>query len=414
MALNNPSDRAYPLSRIPRPASSRSSLASPGELGSTPSRKRPRADTSERATQSSYASPRSWTDLGASNASVGAASPAPLANSRYRLAGGMDTPTRETNAHLENLDFNSENDFRRRWTYSSRSLEHGVQAVTMGALDRERNGRRGGTAAAQSMQEETWGQFVVNAVSGIAGKVWQFSVGAFRGFNAGGGDGYIMTSDGLQRTRREVVDTPGPTRRASNLTPVPGRFPQEYDEDIGEAHDLRPAKRLQTTREDWVMVDAPSPQLTPRTLSHRAHAPRPALWPNSSRRPRTSVARLSSASHTGLTPTGTAHKRAASFATPRSPAASPQAQRSPTSMAVDDDVQRYSAKRKREIKQADASMKRLNQQLQAMIKQGKDALASTVQIEDEMDDYQGGGADDDDDEGFFENESDVYAPRRRC
>lgn len=83
-------------------------------------------------------------------------------------------------------------------------------------------------------------------------------------------------------------------------------------------------------------------------------------------------------------------------------------------MAVDDDVQRYSAKRKREIKQADASMKRLNQQLQAMIKQGKDALASTVQIEDEMDDYQGGGADDDDDEGFFENESDVYAPRRRC
>lgn len=80
------------------------------------------------------------------------------------------------------------------------------------------------------------------------------------------------------------------------------------------------------------------------------------------------------------------HKRAASFVTPRSPSsAQSQTPSTPPKAIIDADLAKYSAKKMREVRQSDASMSRLNSQLQAMIKQGKQALASTIEVQDHGD-----------------------------
>jgi len=47
------------------------------------------------------------------------------------------------------------------------------------------------------------------------------------------------------------------------------------------------------------------------------------------------------------------------------------------------EAQRYAERMRREVKQTDASIKRLNEQLKAMIKEGKEALGSKVEIVDD-------------------------------
>jgi hypothetical protein len=45
-------------------------------------------------------------------------------------------------------------------------------------------------------------------------------------------------------------------------------------------------------------------------------------------------------------------------------------------------MQRYAAQIRRREREEDASIKRLNRQLQAMIREGKQALGSTVEVDD--------------------------------
>lgn len=46
------------------------------------------------------------------------------------------------------------------------------------------------------------------------------------------------------------------------------------------------------------------------------------------------------------------------------------------------DMQRYAAQMRRKEREEDASIKRLNRQLQAMIREGKEALGATVEVDD--------------------------------
>jgi len=57
------------------------------------------------------------------------------------------------------------------------------------------------------------------------------------------------------------------------------------------------------------------------------------------------------------------------------------------------ETQRYMADRRREERQADASIRRLNEQLKAMIKEGKQALGTKVEVLDDIEM---------EDEGYFE------------
>jgi hypothetical protein len=49
------------------------------------------------------------------------------------------------------------------------------------------------------------------------------------------------------------------------------------------------------------------------------------------------------------------------------------------------DAQRYAAKVRRRELEEDASIRRLNKQLKAMIKEGKEALGTRIEIEDDLD-----------------------------
>jgi hypothetical protein len=45
-------------------------------------------------------------------------------------------------------------------------------------------------------------------------------------------------------------------------------------------------------------------------------------------------------------------------------------------------MQRYAARVRRKEREEDASIQRLNKQLQAMIREGKEALGTTVEVDD--------------------------------
>jgi len=107
----------------------------------------------------------------------------------------------------------------------------------------------------------------------------------------------------------------------------------------------------------------------------RPTASRPALRRSLAPIPRRSLG-VSHASSPALQ----AHHRRASYAPSRSPAAgTPTQHSSPVSV----EAQRYTERLRREERQTDASIKRLNEQLKAMIKEGKEALGSKVEIVDD-------------------------------
>ena len=84
--------------------------------------------------------------------------------------------------------------------------------------------------------------------------------------------------------------------------------------------------------------------------------------------------------------------RPASFASSRSPVTSPKHE-SPVSV----DVQRHAARIRRRELEEQAHLKRFNKQLKAMIREGKEALRTTIDIEDEE-------TDSTTDEGYVEGE----------
>ncbi|KAL5003449.1 hypothetical protein BDV10DRAFT_155043 [Aspergillus recurvatus] len=217
-------------------------------------------------------------------------------------------------------------------------------------------------AAPEQMATEArpfrWSRAVLNMV----GKVWDFCwSGPFRGFYAGGGRGYSL--DAPQPTHEEVhshrrSSTPYSItipQRSSSLPPPPAEkravsVPGEYPLDARE----------EALRGSWVMV-SPSegasshnpPSARPR--SHKSHAPRRVV-----------------------------HRRSPSRRTliPHSPFSAPA---KPRESPVSVETQRYLAKQRRLEREEDASLQRLNRQLQAMIKEGRQALGTRVEVEDDLD-----------------------------
>ncbi|KAL4978576.1 CoA binding domain-containing protein [Aspergillus desertorum] len=217
-------------------------------------------------------------------------------------------------------------------------------------------------AASEQMATEArpfrWRQAVLNMV----GKVWDFCwSGPFRGFYAGGGRGYSL--DHPQPTPEEVYpqrrsSTPCPITipaRSSSLSPPPAEkravsVPGEYPLDAGE----------EALRGSWVMV-SPSECISSRNTfsarsrSRKSHASRRVVYRRSPSR-RTLIAH-------------------SSFSAPAKPRETP----------VSVETQRYLAKQRRLEREEDASLQRLNRQLQAMIKEGRQALGTRVEVEDDLD-----------------------------
>ncbi|QDS69352.1 hypothetical protein FKW77_004008 [Venturia effusa] len=386
---------------------------------SSSNRKRSREDSRNRA---SVATPYSifsstWTSVPSTQDSIlrsGCASPPPMVNTTYNLAGGLDTPS--VTAADSYFDCREDNDFeiRRRWRASSNAAQEtssGSGSETQLALGGDRNGR---TRYATPAISQSWGSFVFGIVGDVAGKVWSIcTTNALKGFYAGGGQGYDMTPTGNEELGRssnwEDVEVSRTFDRSA--TPIPGEYPSDTD-----LESQRPAKRIHTENgSEWVMIDSQgdSQASTPLPCAHRkAPAPNPSakhVRPSlGSRRSLVPVSRRTS----GKIPTVEAPPKASVYQSPLKAASTrppfghrrsasdltPSKSYSPTkgvASPLSPETQRFMAERKREERQADASIRRLNEQLKAMIKEGREALGTKVEVLDELDV-------DMEDEGYFE------------
>ena len=194
----------------------------------------------------------------------------------------------------------------------------------------------------QATASASWSRTVVNAV----GKVWNFCwTGAFGGFYAGGGRGYTMRP--MSATEEDIFTSqPDQTRP----TPIPGQFPED---DIQENWVVVPTKN-QDVFVDTTSSSAPVKQVSGKNISPLPARRRQAVMPRRSKRP-----------STALTPT-------------KPQPLSPRNHQSPSSA----ETQRHVAQMRRRERREDASYRRLNKQLESMIKEGKAALGTQVEVDD--------------------------------
>ncbi|OJD28741.1 serine arginine repetitive matrix protein 1-like [Diplodia corticola] len=359
-----------------------------------------------------------------------AESPGPFVNTRYTCAGGLDTPGLAVAASYDN-DINHRHDphmnFRRRWSVASADQEDTTAAVMSPAAHTRKKpaspGRGGGG----------WSNCLFTFVADTAGKVWEYarSTGIV-GFYAGEGKGYTL------HTPPDDYAAPptfrGHVRSSSSLdmsrTRVPGQYPLDEDEYAVRA----PKRPLEDCGPDsWIMVPRIDEELRAASpgLSKRRPPKVNISRPTGPRRPLIPVRRtcsISSLSSPGLRPESAASVRrpdsaasvrrpdsaasvrrpdsAASFRRPDSAASnrtrphsvgsaftlsSPNTPHSP----IPAEIQMLAAQRRREERQRNSSMRKINDRLKDMIREGREALGSRVEIEDAMDE-------DMEDEGFAE------------
>ncbi|KAJ5205319.1 hypothetical protein N7472_001767 [Penicillium cf. griseofulvum] len=202
-----------------------------------------------------------------------------------------------------------------------------------------------------------WGQTVIKAVSKVLDLCW---AGAFRGFYAGGGQGYDLSSRPATTLESSWQPSTSPSAEkdmyTSNTfcsTPVPGQYPDDEAD------------------RSWVVVpDSSDLSVGSSELASPSLRARRIFQASSPRRKSAVMPRLT--------------KRVAySSAGPHSPTKgqglpSPRLRDAPASA----DIQRQAAKMRRKEREEDASIQRLNKQLQAMIREGKEALGTTVVVDD--------------------------------
>ncbi|KAJ5599209.1 hypothetical protein N7450_000276 [Penicillium hetheringtonii] len=204
----------------------------------------------------------------------------------------------------------------------------------------------------------SWGRTVINAVGKVLDLCWS---GAFRGFYAGGGQGYDMSSSSSTQFVSSWHASPSPSAEKERLfqTPIPGQYPDENIDRGWVVVPTEPADPFhQSGSDNNNSTDSPSALRTRRI--HQASSPRrrQAVMPRLAKRQNLSVRPSTPTRNTGLP--------------------SPRSQNGPGSA----EMQKYAARIRRKEREEDASIQRLNKQLQDMIRQGKEALGTTVEVDD--------------------------------
>ncbi|KAH8691594.1 hypothetical protein BGW36DRAFT_54830 [Talaromyces proteolyticus] len=334
--------------------------------------------------------------------SVELESPAPLVNTDYILANGGEDQQRldlkETKEILvEELDY-------RPNRYRENNVRPATPNQTAENKDVE-NRKRSRSDATETAMPYTpsvssgtpgWGRTMFTVV----GKVWDFCwTSAFRGFSAGGGQGYTVTSQSSlqpmtadtttwQMVHHQDQPSASKSRSKSASTPIPGQYP----EDEVDAEQVR-------DRETWVLVpESPSTRISPSRSESPTHFARKVPRRSSAYRPqpRRSIGGLPRAMNKRptLNPSrpsnGLSLSSAARPSTPTKPPVSPTRtsnQNSPASR----DAQRFAAKFRRREREEDASFQKMNDQLKALIREGREALGSRVEVDEmDLDDEQSG------------------------
>jgi hypothetical protein len=383
-------------SRLPRPKqpetpASTYLTSSTSYLASSPSqtsrkRHRPMSSVSYAASPFSASVTPSWSQI--SPASV-AGSPPPMVNTNYNLAGGMDTPSLAAERRYDSAGFEEDGRFRRGWKLADES-----PIPTSSLLGGERNGRSRMVQEDGPIRGETpgWGSVVLGVVGGVVGGVWAFcKKSAFGGFYAGGGQGYDFRMDGDRFSSENMwEDEPQPSFRVERLsTPVPGEYPNDTSE---EEDDNRPAKRRNTENGGgWIMVSSKrethSRGASPRLKTPSHHRPPPARTSAARRslvpvsRAARSSSRMSAVSHAG---SPAQHQgKPASLARPQTPTSVIQSTPNKKSTPLSAEAKRYVARVRKDEKASEERFERLNNQLKDMIREGREALGSKVEVVEE-------------------------------
>ncbi len=387
----------------------------------------------------------------AMSGSLDPGSPLPFVNTRYQIAGGLDTPSAAAANYYEESEF-SDTGYRRNLPSDGRAKPHfETEYHSFARLPSSASMETNGEARVPSLQQSTsggWSKTALDVVGGVVGRVWQFcKAGAFSGFTAGGGQQYQLDpyhtieteldnqndsefwESEISRKATLFNDTSG---RSS--TPVPGQYPDEsicivdpMDRGTPEGTPARATKRRQIDvggsdaglGKNWVVVPNTPATATPKPAgrysmptSSSASRRQPNGTPSTASRPSARPGqrrpllhtRASAVSHAGSP--GLRSSGPASFASPRSPGGSkipvPVSSNSQNAAAASPaaiQAQKWAAKKRKEDLEADKSMSKLNAQLQAMIREGKEALGTTFEVKD-VDEV--GMGDTDMDEGFEE------------
>ncbi|KAH7314360.1 hypothetical protein BKA65DRAFT_516651 [Rhexocercosporidium sp. MPI-PUGE-AT-0058] len=371
-------------------------------------------------------------------------SPKPFVNTRYQLAGGMDTPGLASQHAIDMQNQYGDLGYRKSLADTHRPSKRdlwGEQGDLGDYFGRDCNGR-GRYNQGESPRGDGWSKTTIQVAGAVVGKVWEFcksSAAVFRGFQAGGGTRYqINPSRTFGPVEQSMWEEKDEFRGERESTPLPGQYPIEELEYIPDYMDRptpehtppRPSKRRQISAnqeslvnaqeelaKNWVVVpptSTPSKPAQPRlsrfsqptasSTSRRSVAGtsnRPASragfgTPVSARRPglSTQSSRISHAGSPALNP-----GRGASYASPRSPANSasriPCATGSPLrnmnappqESPAAKEAKRWATLKKKEEREADESIRRLDAQLKAMIREGKEALGTKIEvdIEDDLD-----------------------------
>lgn len=211
----------------------------------------------------------------------------------------------------------------------------------------------------------SWSESVMSVME----RVWNFCwSGAFRGFYAGGGHGYHMAAG----TTPQLDEKGLSSSQALAVEKATSAAMMEGDPEFClHQHDTSPTMQQQHQRkhpeESWVML--PNSDDSPERHSFEAETT-PAKRGHV--RSRSSVPRVGKISISGpSTPT-------------KIPILSPTSKKvRETPVSVD--TQRYVARMRNLEREEDASMRRLNRQLQMMIKEGQQALGAQIGAEDDLD-----------------------------
>ncbi len=361
-------------------------------------------------------------------------SPPPLANTNYRIAGGLDTPTALDVHREEDADrYAFETDCRpNRYTHMQKQEKPSAQTdsyfpQTPASIESTHgNGKR---RLSRSPNQNGWSKTVWALTGGIAGKVINFCWNnTFKGFHAGGGNGYnfdlgtpgvssssIWTGAGSKGDVFQDSYSAG-SRNHGDKTPIPGGFPE--DRDFPSSFSAGRTTSFER-RNDWVIVDDPNQDrdASPVRKKSRAstaslQARQPSRQASSQKLSRPRLASRTSASYASprslsvsvsskpqhQRPVSTFDGNAnASRPTSRASMASPRRQSSQVNVSQPSpEVRKFEQKMRRKEAKQDHTMNRFNAQLQAMILEGQQALGSKVEVVDDA------GVDVDEDEGYGE------------
>ncbi|KAI1073466.1 hypothetical protein F5B20DRAFT_514653 [Whalleya microplaca] len=424
-------------------------------------------------------------DAGSSARGSGASRRISGGESRYVLAGRIETPTGgAAQRNMGNMEDSVYSDVDYRHTLGPTHTRDSLQSPNDSPQIRP-----------QAPQTSGWNFFAMSAIGGVVGKVWEFcKAGAFRGFYAGGGKGYEMDAAAKQGSSQSqghvwCNEHDIPTLPDDSYSSVPGGFPQSdyspfyYEQETPESTPPRPAKRRQLMsdaapsdeiRRNWVMVNDPtdsrrrpsiSSSSASRAPTRHVSNPKPATpvsrrinkpisrlntTPGLNRRPSSRVSHAGSVSLSNREPASFASPRPSSVVPHASAASAPSSRlpvpsrpqtpvnRSPTRLSqqpsripspsptpyskqsshrrthssasgasaasgkmrsrasvhefeessprLDAEAKNLAAKRLRAEREADLRINDFNARLQDMIRQGKEALGTKVDVEIDGDD----------------------------